>query len=327
MRFLLFLIFYISVFATDYDCVVIGSSPFSLFEALYQYHSGNKVLILEAAPECGGAWKGINICGVSHADLGCHQIGQDANLKAFLEKYAGCKIVSMDHPDQPFETGKSANGWYFSHGCYELIENLLKLIEATNITLLNNTHADNIYIDASEKIATVQTKTRSYTTKKVIATPMSSFNLQPNHSMRSYPKSKHYHLYMLIQDPTFPRFSYHGGVVNGTSRMMNLSHFVGLLGTGRQLIVIQTHNEQYLENAQVFLDGLKNNNLVDKGAYILETQRYIYESGAFHQWLVHNNGSQGIIEVLQTGHFQNLSSYIPKWQMFLKPFHETLRTP
>ncbi|MBX7067610.1 MAG: hypothetical protein K1X28_10310 [Parachlamydiales bacterium] len=327
MRYILLLILHITLLATDYDCIVVGSSPFSLFEALYQYHSGNRVMILEEAAECGGAWKGINVCGIMHADLGCHQIGHDTTLKAFLEKYAGCKIVSMDHPNQAFDSTKSPNGWYFSRGCYELIENLLKLISATDITLLNNTRADNVSIDANQKIATIQTKNGSYTTKKVIVTPMVSINVQPANQPQNYGKSKHYHLYMLIQDPTTPRFSYHGGVVSGASRMMNLSHFVGLVGTGRQLIVVQTYNEQYLSSAQTFLDGLKKSNLVDKGAYILETQSYIYESGAFHQGLIHNMGGQGIVEVLQTGHFQSLSTYIPKWQMVLKPYQDALRTP
>lgn len=327
MLYLFLLIFQISIFATDYDCVVVGSSPFSLFEALYQDQSGQKILVLEEAAEFGGAWKGIDVCGIRNVDLGCHQIGNDLNLKNFLEKYAGCTIVSMDHPNQTYHPGNSPNGWYFSRGCYELIENLIKLIAATRIELMNNTRAETIIIDRSQKIAIVQTKTGSFTTKKVIATPMSSFNLEPNSSPQTYGKSKHYHLYMLIQDPTPPRFSYQAGIVKGASRMMNLTPFVELAGTGRQLIVIQTYHEQYLANAQMFLDGLKHKNLIDQGAYILETETYIYESGAFHQGLISSSGAQGIIEMLQTGHFQSLSSHIPKWQTVLKPFHETLKTP
>ncbi len=324
MRFLFLFFVQISLFAIDFDCVVIGSSPFSLFEALYQSHSGNRVLILEEADECGGAWKGVNVCGIMHADLGCHQIGHDTKLKTFLETYAGCKIVSMDHPDLPFESSKSPNGWYFSRGCYELIENLLRLIQATDIVLLTNTRAENVYIDAAQKIATVQTKDKSYMTHKVIVTPMTNLNLQPSNYPQHYGKSKSYHLYLLIQDPTPPRFSYHGGVVSGVSRMMNLSPFVGLVHTGRQLIVVQTYNEQYLSHGQMFLDGLKKSNLIDPGAYILETQTYIYESGAFHQGLIMTMGAQEIIEVIQTGHFQSLSTYIPKWEMVLKPFHEII---
>lgn len=324
MRLIFILLISITAFAVDFDCIVVGTSPFSLFEALYQYHSGNRVLILEEEASCGGAWKGIEVCGIPHADLGCHQIGHDARLKTFLEVYAGCKIVSMDNPQTPFEGSKSPNGWYFSRGCYELIENLLKLIAITDIVLLNNTQAERVTVDPAQKIATVKTKDNFYTTKKVIVTPMSCVNLQPVNSSQSFGKSKHYHLYLLIQDPTLPRFSYHGGVATGISRMMNLSHFVDLVGTGRQLIVMQTYNDQYFSNGQMFLDALKKNQLVDPGAYILRSEPYIYETGSLHQGLISTMGAQGIIEILQTGHIQNLSSYISKWEGALKPFNDAV---
>jgi hypothetical protein len=325
MRFIFLILLQISIFAADYDCVVVGTSPFSLFEALYQSHSGKKVLVLEEAAECGGAWKGINVCGVMHADLGCHQIGHDVQLKTFLEEYAGCKIVSMDNPLLPFEASKSPNGWYFSRGCYELIENLLKLIEMTDIVLLTEHKAENVIIDAAKKIATVQTKSGAFTTTKLIVTPMSCVTLNPTNYPQQYGKSKYYHLYLLVQDPTPPKFSYQGGVVSGASRMMNLTHFVGLTGTGRHLIVVQTHSEQALANGQVYLDGLKKSKLVDPSAYILKSEPYIYEAGSFHQGLISQMGAQGIIEVLQTGHFQSLATYIPKWKQALKPYNQAVR--
>jgi hypothetical protein len=322
LRIFALILLQISLFATDFDCVIIGSSPFSLFEALYQYHSGKKVLILEEADECGGAWKGIDICGIKHADLGCHQIGQDLKLKKFLEEYAECKIVSLDNPSLPFESAPGPNGWYFSRGCYELIENLLKMIAHTDIALLTNTRAENVLLKPSEKTAVIETKTKSYSTKKIIVTPMTSLNIQGSPFPKNFSKSKHYHLYMLIQDPTPPSFTYHTGIGNGSSRMMNLTPFVGLEGTGRQLIVIQTYNEQYLTQDQLFLERLKSSNLVDISAYILQSDSYIYESGTFHQGLISSMGAQDIIEILQTGHFQTLSSYIQRWEMVLKPLHD-----
>ncbi|MBU6447038.1 MAG: hypothetical protein KGQ49_06540, partial [Verrucomicrobia bacterium] len=282
MRTMVFLLLHIALLATDFDCILVGSSPFSLFEALYQNRLGHRVLVLEEAGECGGAWKGIDVCGVQHADLGCHQIGRDLHLKAFLEKYTGCKIVPMDYPDQPFDSAAlGPNGWYFSRGCYELIENLLALIAKTDIVILNHTRAELITIDAAQQIATVKTNAQSYTAKKVIVTPMSSVPLQSMHSGPHESKSKYLHLYMLIQDPTPPRFSYYGGAVRGCSRMMNLTPFVDLAGTGRQLIVLQVHSENDLWNGQALLNGLKQNKLVDEGAYILESEPYIYETGNF----------------------------------------------
>jgi hypothetical protein len=320
IRFLILIFAQLSLFAADFDCIVVGSSPFSLFEALYQCHTGKKVLILEESSQCGGAWKGINICGVMHADLGCHQIGNNTQLKQFLEEYAGCEIVSLDYPHLPFEEGKGPNGWYFSRGCYELVENLLQLISNTDIVLLTENKVENVSIDTSQNIAVVQTKNRSFTTEKLIVTPMSSLNFSHSNSPQNYGKSRYFHLYLLIQDPTPPCFTYRQGLMNGVSRMMNLTPFVGLLGTGRQLIVVQTHGEQNLANGQIYLEALKSNKLIDEGAYILQSEPYIYETGAFHQGMISQIGAQRIVEVLQTGHFQNLNNYVPKWKQALKPF-------
>ncbi len=324
MRFILLVLLQFCLFAADFDCILVGTSPFSLFEALYQCHSGKKVLILEESPLCGGAWKSISICGIPHADLGCHEVGNDASLKAFLEEYAGCKIVSMDNPLMPFENGKSTNGYYFSQGCFELIDHLLKLIAATDIVLLNNSKVEKVTVDTVQNMAWVQTATRTFSTPKLIVTPMSCFPVNPSSAPQNYAKSKYYHLYLLIQDPTPPRFSYQGNSILGVSRLVNLTHFVGLTGTGRQLIVIQMHNEQGLSQAQTYLDKLKESKLVDPSAYILTTEPYIYEAGTFHQGLISQMGAQNIIEMLQTGHFRSLSNYVPKWKTVLKPYNAVL---
>lgn len=320
MRIFLFIFLQISIFATDFDCIMIGSSPFSLFEALYQSYSGNRVLIIEEDQIYGGAWKGINVCGIKNADLGCHQIGHDLKLKTFLEKYVGCKIVSMDNPLVPFDGTRSQNGWYFANGCYELIDHVLELIKKTDIVLLNNVRAEVAYVDTTQKIVTLQTSAGSYTTKKLIVTPMINLNIQPTHIAQNYKKWQHYHLYLLIEDPTPPRFSYHHGIVPGTSRMMNLTHFANLYGSGQQLIVIQTHGEQYFSQGQMILDHLKRNKLVDEGAHILATDTYVYESGSFYQGAIALTDAQDMIEVLQTGHIINLSNYISKWEKALTPW-------
>jgi hypothetical protein len=320
MRYWFLLFLQISLFCSDYDCILVGTSPFSLFEALYQSHSGKKVLILEEAAICGGAWKGINICGVMHADLGCHMIGCDPQLKSFLEEYAGCKIVSLDHPLLPFDFSKSPNGWYFSQGCYELIDHLLQLIAATDIVLLMQHKVDTVNVNQAEKKATVYTNNGIFTTDKLILTPMSTLQLMPTSFPQQFGKSKHYHLYLLIQDPTPPKFSYRGGGALGFARMMNLTHFVQLTHSGRQLIVVQTYNENLLSDPELILADLKKNEWVDPSAYLLQAEPYIYETGHFHQGLIKQIGAGEVIEVLQTGHIQNLKNYISKWKGAIQPF-------
>lgn len=321
MRFSLLLILQVCLFAADFDCVVVGSSPFSLFEALYQSQSGKKVLILEEAAECGGAWKTITACGIPRADLGCHQIGHDLQLKTFLEEYAGCKLVSLDNPLQPFEAGKGANGYYFSQGCFELIDHLLYLISKTDIVLLTNTRVENFSLDMAQSRATVYTKERSYTTDRLVLTQFSSLYINNiANQPQNWGKSKHFHLYLLLQDPTPPRFSYCNSPGNGISRLMNLTYFVGIAETGRQLIVIQTHSEQNLKNSAQYIDLLKAQGLVDSSAYLLKEEPVIYEAGGFQQGLIAQMGAGHFIEVLQTGHFQSLSNYISRWKQTLKPY-------
>lgn len=328
MRLFILLIFICRLgFAVDFDCVVVGTSPFCLFEALYRAHTGNRVLILEGAAECGGAWKAVTACGIPHADLGCHQIGHDAQLRSFLEEYAGCHLVSLDNPLIPYnEPSKSPNGFYFSRGCFELIDNLERLIEKTNITLLLNEKLESIYVDTSAQIAYLKTKDMQFTASKIIMTQMSSFfienfNTQPQ---QSHGRSKYFHLYVLIQDPTPPKFCYQGGVSAGISRLMNLTHFVGLTNSGQQLLVIQTNSEQSLNNGETYFNDLKTRNLVDRSAFILRTESHIYEQAPSYQNMIHQLGhsAQGMFETLNTGHFQALSTYIPKWKQALKPFRE-----
>ncbi len=321
MRLFFLLLFSLSLFAAEFDCILIGTSPFSLFEALYQSHSGKKVLILEGSSQCGGAWKSIAICGIPHADLGCHQIGNDVGLKAFLEEYAGCQIVSMDHPLAPFDPATSPNGYYFSRGCFELIDHLLQLIKATDIVLLTDHQVETLSVDMVQKIAWVQTNRQTFTGEKVILTPMSCVQLHPFPREQNYGKSKYYHLYLLLQDPTPPRFSYQGGSgLMGISRVMNLTHFVGLTDTGRQLIVVQTHGESHLNDPSQFLQGLIQKGLLDPSATLLSAEPYIYETGSFHQGLIAQTGAQDLVQVLQTGHFQTLSQHIAKWKTVLKPY-------
>jgi hypothetical protein len=324
MRFIL-LFLTVSLFSLDFDVVVVGSSPFSLFEALYQHHSGKRVLILEEAAECGGAWKAIYVCDVPNVDLGCHQIGQDMTLKAFLEEYAGCQIVAQDQPLLPFTSAKSPNGFYFSKGCYELIDHLLRLINATDIVLLTNTKLESVSLNLAEHTVLLHTQSRDYTAGKIIATPMSSFAIQPSTPTQNLNKSSYYHLYLLLQDPTPPRFTYHGGIGSNTSRVMNLTHFVGLTDTGRHLIVVQTHSEASLTTPQIYLDSLKQHNLIDPSAYLLKSEPYIYQTGTLNQSLIQQLKAQSLIEVIQTGHFQNLTSHIARWKQALKPYNEIVK--
>ncbi len=301
------------LFSAEFDCAVIGTSPVALFEALYKQASGQKVLILEAASECGGAWKSINICGLEHVDMGCHEISSSPNLNQFLETYAGVRILPSKN-----------NSYYFSKGCFELIDHLLKRVEKAGIDVLTNCRVESVTLDPATNTAFLHTANGVFTTSKIVVTPGSSFKInQPNARTPPNP-NKFYHLYLLIQDPTAPQFSYHGGVSPGVSRMMNLTSYVGLENTGRQLIVFQTHSDHRNNDHQPILDALKQKKLIDSGAYILKSETYIYEQGPYFQMAQVPSGQQNFFELINTSHFNIIGEYAKKWKTLLAPYEEIL---
>lgn len=309
-------------FGADFDVVVIGTSPISLLEALYRYHSGSRVLILEEAKECGGAWKSLAICGVPHADLGCHTLGKDANILSFLQDYVGCKMVSMDKPELVYNSSWSPNGYYPSKGCHEMIGNLLQLIEATDIVLLSNTLVESVYINSDQKEAVVKTKNKEFSTTKILVTSYTGFKIDNLPQSQTPQKTKYYHVYLLIEDATAPRFSYHGGIGSGMVRMMNLTPFVDLLDSGHQLVVIQTSQQAASSAPDKFLEQLKKHNLIDNMARIVRTESYIYEQSHYNQSQVEQvKNAKLIFERLNTNAFNDMASYIPKWKNVLQPFH------
>jgi hypothetical protein len=309
-------------FAVDFDVVVIGSSPIPLLEALYHHYTGKRVLVLEAASVLGGAWKSIEICGLYPVDLGCHTLGQDKQMLHFFKEYIGCEMVSIDNPKLSFEPARSPNGFYFNKGCYELIHNLIQLIERTNIEVLLDHKIESVKIDPIEPIALIKTREKEFTTSKILVTSYSSIQFD---SAQKLSMTQFNHLYMLIEDPTPARFSFRSGIGKGISRLMNLTHFVGLEGTGRQLIVFQTFGEITNASQENFLEVLKKNDLVHASARIVRAEKHIYEQGQFHM-PTHPN-AQHVLELLKTNHINDMMRYIPKWKTVFKPYGEVFITP
>ncbi len=307
----------------DYDCIVVGTSPTSLFEAIYQTCLGKKVLVVEKATECGGAWKSITICGIEHADMGCHEFGNAERVKKFLEEYAGCTIV----PNAPTHHSVRDNwGFYPSRGCYELIHNLELLMQKLGTVLLLNSSLESVFIDHARKIAEVRVNGVHLTTSKIIVTNGAEIILE-NPECRNFsssPKKTRYpHLYLLISDPTASRFTYINTPNDKASRAMNMTRFVGLEGSGMQLIVFQVHNETFLGYGEHFLYQLKLKQLVDSNAKILQTDQYIYEQAVFNQTSL----NQFPFEFIATGHIGLIDNFLPKWKRVLRPWKEIMATP
>lgn len=106
--------------------------------------------------------------------------------------------------------------------------------------------------------------------------------------------------------------------------MMNLTSFVGIGSSGRQLIVLQTHSDQQFDKADLIVENLKKANLIDPGAYLLKAESYVYEQGPYFQMGHLNQSQQSFFEVLNTPHFNVIGNYAPKWKMKLPPYVEGL---
>jgi hypothetical protein len=313
--FLLFLPFW--AFCADYDCIIVGSSPASLFEALYQKAIGKRVLILESSHCLGGAWQSITVCGVEQVDLGCHKIGKNQELAEFFQEYAGCQIVPLDKPEDPnAEIGE--NGFYFASGCHELIDHLAKLLQTNSIEILFEQHVCETIVNEERKEVAVRTANKQFTTNKVIMTPYTRFCEENEESNRV----KFYHLYLLINDPTPPKFSYSWGIQN-TVRMNNITHFVDLKNTGRQLIILQTKDLETLQKGELIVDQLKQKGLIDPCAYLICSQSYIYSQWASSENILHKQFPK-YFDLLDTNHLIKLQRYINKWKEALSIYPPTL---
>ena len=303
---------------TDFDYVVVGTSPLSLFEALCKRGEGHRVVVVEQATECGGAWKSLTLCGVPRADLGCHEFGCNLDIKKFLEEYAGCRLIST------LENGE----FYPAGGCYELIHNLEHLMQVEGVIVWLNQKLESLYLDTDREIAEVFINGMRYTTHKVLLSNNSNVKFEnPQIQVMYSPKAQVYpHLYLLIADEAPPRFTYRNLGVNGASRVMNLTPFVGLEGTGKQLIALQVQNESCLQLGQSYLNELRKQDLISAQAQILCQESTTYKQMPFNRNLLHTLGEPAnkIVEFIETGQISNLSTHIERWKKVLKPWKQVI---
>jgi UDP-galactopyranose mutase len=79
-----------------YPCVVIGSSPICLIEALYQSTLQEKILIVESDDHIGGAWGTINLFNFADVEIGPHIIYGSCDNRSvyrFMSQFLG---ISME---------------------------------------------------------------------------------------------------------------------------------------------------------------------------------------------------------------------------------------
>ncbi len=77
---------------SDFDAIIVGSSPILLLEALYLSSQGERVAIFESKDRLGGAWYTKPLWGMSSVEVGCHYIDKGTHNYAFLEKFLGIEL-------------------------------------------------------------------------------------------------------------------------------------------------------------------------------------------------------------------------------------------
>lgn len=321
MRRLLFLLlFWISLSAADFDYIFIGSSPIPLIEALYRSYTGSRVLVLEADSTIGGSWKSIEVCGVPSVDMGCHQIGHDPKLKSFLEDQIGCRLVSMTSP-QNVPLVSADNGLYFSGGCHELMSALDLLVKKSTVVLLLNHKVESVYLDFARDIAEVKTKDVRFSTSKVVVTPHSAIQVENFPQLRFYSTSKHYHLYLLIEDPTPPQFTYQNSICPGMSRIINVTPFSpALQGSGYQIVAIQTFDDKSNDKTDIFMEEIRKKGWIDASAKLVCSEKYVYEQAHFNLGKIHLEHPKAgdFFEVLKTDAIWNIPQHTDRWEKAFK---------
>ncbi len=324
MRFVLVLLLLLKglLFAvhTDYDVAVVGTSPISMLEAIYHISKNERVLILEADEKCGGAWKSIDICGIANADLGCHLIGADPRLKEFFQKYFGCKFLCLLHPDQEAMDSHSqcANGYYFSHGCYELVSRLQAAIQSRSNAVLLHQKLESVFIDSSRKMIELSLGDSRKTTAKLVLTHSSRFRVENPLFTNQEPRGHLYpHLYLLVEDKTPSRFTYLNGIISGMSRAMNLTPFLEFPRDNLQLIVIQTHEKNELNDPQKFFNALIDRGYLSSCAQIIDWDTYCYQQFHINTTAISHIGGP-LVEILDTSSFSGMVKYLDKWKSVME---------
>jgi hypothetical protein len=299
----------------EFDVAVVGTSPVSLLEAIYHIRCGEKVLIIEADERLGGAWKSIDICGVEHVDLGCHLIGSNPSLKAFLETQFGCRFVCLEHPTEmaisPHE--RCPIGYYFSRGCHELISQLLQTISQSHNALIVQKKLESVSIAQDRQSLELKMEGFETSAAKLFVTYASQFKVeQLSETELWYTHHDFYHLYLLIQEEGPARFTYLNSIANGMQRAMNLTPFVSMPQPNTHLIVIQTYGRENLGEMQSFMEAFKANGYLSQQAQILTSDVYYYRQASCNLSYFQKYAGP-LVEVLDSSSFAGISRYLDKW--------------
>ena len=96
-----------------YDCILIGSGPVNLIEAMFLSKQGKKVLVLEQSEYVGGAWGKVPLKeGFPDFQLGCHIWDVEPKAFKFISEFLDMELVKLKpQPEFVFKGIKLPYDW------------------------------------------------------------------------------------------------------------------------------------------------------------------------------------------------------------------------
>jgi len=227
-----------------YDCILIGSGPVNLIEAMYLSKQGKKVLVLEQSEYVGGAWGKVPL-GKNLPDfqLGCHIWDIEPKAFEFLSHFLDMKLVKMKpQPEFVYKGVKLPYDWknllffvrgkfksksgkesvsfrkarvipakyiYPKGGSLQFINRLLDKAKAFDIEIKKGIKINRLEIgEISKAIA----ESESFETKELVLTSVSQLkSITKKGEVFNFPEPRlvdYIHGHLLIDDPTPAKFSY-----------------------------------------------------------------------------------------------------------------------
>ncbi|MFY7842799.1 MAG: NAD(P)-binding protein [Rhabdochlamydiaceae bacterium] len=308
-----------SVFSHHYNCIFVGSSPIVLLEACYQSLIGKKVLVVEKSSRLGGAWQTIDVCGLKEVDTGCHHLFNSQEVKHFLDRYVGCEMVPIGDPLGLWNKA-SPYGYYPKKGCQEMINKIEAIMERHHVERRLNTSVKNVIFNAEDKIVDVELDDgTSLIGEKIFFTHTAAFNILNLNKKREILISNFYHLYVLFEDERPCSFTYreypklHQNVI----RIMNLTPFSQISHPKQQIVVFQIKVNNGVQEAEDYLQNLKNFKLLSPSAKILNSEiRAFSQASFFSAYDLHQLDPccYNLFEIISTQTIPHMQYYIKKWE-------------
>ena len=84
----------------DYDSIVVGASPTSLFEAAAMAEAGKRVLVVDRSDKVGGAWSTLSFEDLGTVECGTHYLVDLPNVYPFMEELPGLVLTPLEPPPE-----------------------------------------------------------------------------------------------------------------------------------------------------------------------------------------------------------------------------------